>query len=61
MDICDNNEGNNMCVVIETFPNKQTKNPVTVVGEYVLINGFENNEVNKIRIESVCCPSSDPA
>jgi hypothetical protein len=60
-DICHNNEGNNMCVVVETFENKDNKNPESVLDGYVLINGFENNGEVKIFSNTVCCPSSDPA
>lgn len=60
LDICGNNEGNNMCIVVETFPDKTSKNPASVVGEFVLINGFEKNGAVKILSDVVCCPSSDP-
>lgn len=60
LDICLNNEGNNMCIVVETFLDKNNKSAANSIGDFVLINGFENNGVIKISSNVVCCPSSDP-
>ncbi len=59
-DICLNNESNNMCIVVETILDKNNKSAANNIGDFVLINGYENNGTIKISANVVCCPSSDP-
>ncbi len=59
LDICRNDESNNMCIVVETFENRLNKNPHNGIGDFVLINGYDNYGSIKT-LDTGCCPSSEP-
>lgn len=61
IDICENDESNSMAVVFElAYRDEQTQviNPINAIGEFVLINGYQDNGTEKFA--DSCCPSSDP-
>lgn len=63
IDLCGNNLADALATIIEMVEYDTTtgvKTPVNNVGNFVLINGYQNNGVLKLLTTGGCCPSTDP-